>query len=319
MHRSRDDSRWTPTRYGSVEEFLAQTPGTGAHAIRIGVQHLDLLVEDRGADATLVVFHSALTERHATVPVFQGRGAAAAAEMNLVSVADPSLEMGDVDLAWFLGNRFIGALRPLLSPVIRHVVRSLGSSRTILMGGSGGGYAAILFAQDFPDCAVLALNPRLDLTESPFAKVDQYLRVCHKAAGITARTRIREAFVPDRLADELREGLNFDLLIWQNLEDTTFLEHQLKPFLHELGDDPRLRVRFDEHGPGHRPVPTPMIWQVLSQLAEGADLQESIPLAAFYPRGVPPRRIAASRSRLGAVQRRITEALRAPLRREPSR
>src|SRR5699024_8142349 len=149
----------------------------GAHEIRIGDLYLDLLLESRRADTTLVVFHGALSSSHTVLPDFHGRGAASAAGVNLISLSDPSLQMGDVDVGWFIGDRTTGRLPRLFTPVITHALRSLGGSQTMLMGGSGGGYAALSYAANFSGATVLLLNPRLNLSTSPFAKVDQYLRV----------------------------------------------------------------------------------------------------------------------------------------------
>lgn len=284
MRRPRDESKWLPTHHKNVDEFLSSIPSSGAHAISLGGQHLDLLIEDRRSPVTLVVFHSALSPREETLPVFQGMGSAEFAGINLLALADPSLEMGDIDLAWFLGNRFIGSLRPRLLPVVNHVLKHLGSTRTILMGGSGGGFAAILFALDYPGCLVLALNPRLDLTAPPFAKVDQYLRVCHMATGPTSRERLRRTHVPDRLVDEIGSQGNFHLLIWQNLGDTEYMTHQLGPFLAEVHPDMSVHVRYGDYGEGHKPVPGPEVREAIRLLAEHPDDLEAIRNAGFVHR-----------------------------------
>lgn len=269
MQRARNLNTFSNvTVHDSSDGFLSQPVKGGTHSVRHGEELLDLYVEDRGAPVTLVMFHSALTNRVRTVPVFQGRRIAEAAGMNLVSLSDPSLERGDIDLAWFLGNRRTGKLRPVLSPLIQHCLESLGSERTVFFGASGGGYAAINFTQDFPDVMVLAVNPRMDMGARPPAQMSTYLHVCHDAVSATPQRRVRAEFVVERLSDEFPDGLPFDLLIFQNSGDHVYFEHQSGPFIAEHVNDPRLFVRLEHTGDGHTPIPGATLDSILECLAD---------------------------------------------------
>lgn len=267
MHRLRDESFWNSTEYRGVASFLEAGIVSGAHSIKVGDQSLDLLIQNRGSRTTLVFFHSALTTRQPTVPVLQGRGITELAGINLLSIADPSIELGDIDLAWYLGNRWLGHLRPILSPVIAHVLSSLGTEHTILFGSSGGGYAAINFGNDFPDSTVLAINPRLDLSTRPKAAIAQYLRVCHGAQSSTPMLRIRNDFVNDRVSDQIGHRLGFNLLLFQNLGDTLYLNGQANPFIEEFREDPRLFTQLKDYGKGHLAIPRETLTMILANLA----------------------------------------------------
>lgn len=281
VHRLRDSQFCPSATYDSVEKFTSEARSAGTHAIEIGGQFLDILIEDRKSETTLVVFHGALSETERLVPVFHGRRAADMAGVNLVAVADPSLTMGDVDISWFIGNRAIGKLEQYLVPILRHRIRSLRGSRTILMGGSGGGYAALSYAEHFPGSTVLIMNPRLNLLELPFAKVDRYLRVCHGAFSETPRARIRRDFVVDDLATALPTPLPFKLLILQNLGDKEFLEFQVRPFLDARGGDPSLYVRYGSWGEGHTAVPSATVQDVVWRLSAWGSVEENIERAGF--------------------------------------
>lgn len=283
MHRTRDQSRYTFTHHASANEFLREPRSSGAHTVMAKEQPLDLLIQDRGSAVTLVVFHSLLTDNQPTVPVLQGQGMAEACGANLVAVADPSLALGDIDLAWYLGNRWLGPLREHLSPMIRHALYSLGTERTILFGSSGGGFAATMFAADFPDCMVLAVNPRLDLAARPRSQMETYLRVCHDAQSATPMLRIRKQFVTDNVADFIGNSLGFDMLLFQNLGDHLYLDHQAQPFITRYKDDPRLYVRFENYAQGHVPIPKETLGQILSALVAGRDKVSGIRAAGFSP------------------------------------
>src|SRR5699024_1759875 len=86
----------------------------------------------------LVFFHGAATSKAKYYPILQGDGVAERSGANLVAVADPTLQMGDVDLAWYIGNKHTGPLRESLVPLIQHAVDSLPGDRTLLVGASGG-------------------------------------------------------------------------------------------------------------------------------------------------------------------------------------
>lgn len=283
MLRTRNTEGFKPhTQYETATGFLGSQITTGYHTIKLGTQTLDLLVIDRNASATLVVFHSALPESIKSVPVLQGRSLSRDSGMNLIAIADPSLELGDVDLCWYLGNRGTGKLRPIMSPLIRHALEALETKRTVLFGASGGGYAAVNFGQDFPGSLVLAVNPRLDLTARPPAKVPEYLRVCHNAVSATPQQRIRKEFVVERLTESFSNGLPFDLLLFQNTGDVVYTSHQARPFLEEHSEDPRLFSRMEHTSSGHTPIPGQTLRAILSALSNAEQPRaEAIAQAGF--------------------------------------
>lgn len=250
--------------HASEAAFLSAAPAPGIHAIQVGTEWIDVSYIDNGAAQTLVCFHSALTEQSPTLPVFSGRNVAALAGLNLISVADPALTKGDIDLAWFLGTRGLGVLRKRLSPIIHHL---LNGRRAILFGSSGGGYAAVLYGQDFPGQTVVAVNPRLNLLSRPRAAVGAYLRVAHGAVGTTPAQRVRRAFVVDNLAELYRDGLPFDLHLLQNGGDVIYRDGQAEPFVRALHGDPRLHYVTDRYGDTHVPMPTELLVSHLRRIA----------------------------------------------------
>lgn len=261
MHRRRVPKPGTLV-HDSEAAFFDDTPVPGVHAIRIGTEWLDVSYIDNGFEYTLVCFHSALTNRVRTVPAFSGRGVAEKVGANLISVADPALAKGDIDLAWFLGTRGMGILRNRLSPVIKHL---LGNRRAVLFGASGGGYAATLFGQDFPGHTVLAVNPRLFLRSRPVAAVARYLAVAHGVTSSTPAKRVRDVFVVDSLAELYAAGLPFDMFLLQNRGDSVFLHHHAEPFVEALAGDPRLHYVQDNYGAGHISIPTELLVQRLQE------------------------------------------------------
>lgn len=283
MAHPRDTSKWgVSLLYPGVEFFLKADLHSGLHTIQYNGRLVDILIEDRGSDTTLVVFHANLPGPRSRVPAFQGGGLAASTGTNLVAIADPSVALGDLSLAWYLGDKWLGSAPQLIAPLIRHAVEQMKSSRTILIGGSGGGYAAVNFGEYFPESVVLVMNPRLRLSGTPRPDLAKYLKVCHDVTGTTPAQRIMNTFMTRNLEDKFENGLPFKLLLMQNHGDYKFWDGQFAPFVDRLQLDPNLWVRIDELGDGHIPYPPQEISEVVRHLASAEVNDESgIVLAGF--------------------------------------
>lgn len=137
--RARDTTRWgIGLLYPNQDCFLQEPVGDGLHVVQFGHQTVDLLIRDRGSDATVVVFHASITNR-TTYPVLAGERFTEEANVNLVSVSDPGISLSNKHkLGWFIGTRQLGVFKKVGSPLIRHAIENLNTSRTILWGSSGG-------------------------------------------------------------------------------------------------------------------------------------------------------------------------------------
>ncbi|MEX3513707.1 MULTISPECIES: hypothetical protein [unclassified Corynebacterium] len=202
--------------------------------------------------------------------------------MNLIAVSDPTLAKGDIDLGWFAGDKDTGPLPETLGPLIQHAAESLGTSRLILFGPSGGGYAAIVFGTMFPDSVVLAVNPRLDLNARPKARLEKYLEVAHGDRTTGDVSVLLKEFGLTRVQDQLEKPLDFNLLIFQNSGDTVYLNNQLTPFLSDFHSDPRVHVRLENYATGHKPIPGEMLRDILRTLKQ-KNLSDAISQAGFVP------------------------------------
>lgn len=283
MLRPRSLKRWKiRTEFESIDGFL--NPGTQPHvySIKHNGTHLDLLIQDRQADTTLVVFHAALTKRAHTLPSLQGSKLAEDTNSNLIAVSDPSLHDRDLDLAWFLGDKRTGPLPAVYSQVIEEALNRLGSKRTILFGASGGGYAATLYGEHFPNSIVLIANPRLNLGTRPVAEFGKYITEAHQVSSNYRRIRARQEFATVRLYEKYSEsGLPFDLCLYQNQNDPIFMQYQTMPFVEKLMSSRRLFVRFDADGQGHRPIPGEKLRSIVRTLSQNPNQEQSILAAGF--------------------------------------
>lgn len=287
MKRVRSLAPWAALKhfnYPSPGSFVNTPVESGVHTIPLNTGLLDLLVEDRGSSVTLVVFHSALSPSIETLPVFQGQGLASSYGMNLVAVSDPILENRDIGIAWHLGNKETGPLKPIITPLLKHTVAQLGSSRNILFGASGGGFAAVTYGDVIPDSTVMVWNPRFDLGAAPLGAFSAFAFHAYGAGKRETQQRLLRRFMGEYgVMSQYRDGLPFDLLIFQNTGDHVFLESQVSPVLRLFKDDPRCFVRLQFTEEGHRGVPSWVRKTMLAPLASESALPDALRAAKFYP------------------------------------
>src|SRR5699024_10287279 len=91
--RTRNETRWSVPfhHYASMDAFLAAPLQTGGNTFVHNGRDIDLLIENRGAATTLVVFNGAIPLNVQYLPYFTGRGIAEDLGLNLIAVSDPVL------------------------------------------------------------------------------------------------------------------------------------------------------------------------------------------------------------------------------------
>lgn len=289
MLRNRDESRWASpfNRYSSVREFLKSDLRLGGNTILHREKEIDIFVESRNSKITLVVFSAAMSRLHRTYPHFSGQGLAVAAGVNLISISEPLVQSNKLSVAWYLGDKQTGPLKPLLVSAVNHILQRLHSEETILFGASGGGFAAAHLAHSFPDSTAVVVNPRLSLERDAELPVKKYLQIAHgiESNGVLTdrHKRYLTNYGPTNIEDIAVNGLNHELLIYQNVLDASFLRHQLLPFITTVGADPRLHIKFNSDRPGHVPIPSAEVKNILRVLTSNTNKKQSIKQAGFLP------------------------------------
>ncbi len=150
------------------DEFITGNPADGIHRLHVadnGVVDVLLRGSPLGVSSTVarvpVFFAGAVTNRaNRPGPFFSGHTISASQGLPAILIADPTItDHPELSLGWYLGcDRFdaLGAIARLL----RRLAARYGC-RFLLVGGSGGGYAALAIAERLEGCAsVLCWNPR---------------------------------------------------------------------------------------------------------------------------------------------------------------
>lgn len=287
MPRTRNIRPWKQPNYAfnSLSEFSAAPRTHGLLTIRHNRDYLDFLVVDNKSDTTLVVFSGALSLAAQHTPAFSGIGISKDTGVNLIAVADPSMSQGEITVAWYLGNSTIGPIKSLISDAISHIIKSIGSTNTIIFGGSGGGYAAAHIAYNFPGCTAFIFNPRLNIDKWSKGPLTRYFKFALKSpfSGELSQKHIDELepYGPVRISDLATSARNHTLLIYQNLLDSNFLEFQLLPFMADTLEDDKVLYRFDVDGVGHIPIPAEKVREIILSLAAKAPREINYATAGF--------------------------------------
>ncbi len=268
--RIRKTDRWgVGSIYPNSDTFAESTIGDGLHVIQLGNQFLDILVRNRNSPTTVVAFQHRISPR-TTYPTLVGETVTRDSGVNLLAIADPSVALDTrVSLGWYLGNRGIGPLVPILQPIIQKCLNELQSSRTIYFGSSGGGYAAINFASRTPGSVALTVNSTLGFNVQNASAFADYMAGCHPVTGRTAYRRIHDQYAVD-LADAIPEGADFVAGMYQNLNDEQFYQWHHRPFVQARCDDLEIYERLDRDETGHTPIPKSKLIGILSELSDPA-------------------------------------------------
>lgn len=211
-----------------------------------------------------VAFHGAV-RRIDTYPRFDRVASLGSSEPALLSIADPTLMLGeDLLLCWFLGSKTWDPLDAIVG-LIRSAAAAAGATHINLVGGSGGGLAAMRVGASLGDSLIFVYNPQTIVANYNKGVVDAYFEAAYPGedpaevmAAEPARFDMREAF---RLPHaECR------LYYLQHLGDVGHVGRHYRPFKRSLGVlevdgiDSSGRHRFvleDFDREGHGPPPPP--------------------------------------------------------------
>ena len=167
--RNIDASRVRHT-FRSLEDLFGSDPSrleTGVYRVDHG---LPIFVDwrNRGQKSLVVTFSAATSKAADTLPVFSGAGVTKDLECNVLMISDPTMLLDqETTIAWYAGNSYQPNLQDDLAQLIAHFAQG---GRVILLGGSGGGYAALVEQSKLSDATSVVFNPSTRITGRPVFK-----------------------------------------------------------------------------------------------------------------------------------------------------
>lgn len=233
--------------YPSLSAFYEDQLREGIQVLPFGDSVLEILVEDRKSDTTLVLFHAAVDPNQTTLPIFIGHQLTAELEANLVFVSEPSLQFG-ASIGWYTGdpNR---NLQEELVKVLNHIQVGLTTAEHLMFyGSSAGGFASLFYSHFFPNSLAIVANPQTNIAKYHPEHTQRFLeRVwgTTEIGNVTARTEVCSLY---------EESFPNYVGYLQNLDDDLHIVEHCRPWadvtrkFHE-----RRKFMIEDWGEGHAP------------------------------------------------------------------
>lgn len=239
-------------------------------------------------EKVLVCFSGAVTERkNKNAPFFSGAGVASQTKMPLISISDPSLAINrNTSLGWYAGHEGLENLPKLLSSILDKISIYF-NARLLLVGGSGGGFAALNIGSLMltkPD--VLVWGPQTSISEYSSWAVKNYINNSFPKFCEVERVRydfLDEVGLKHDVTDIDLESFN-SLFYLQNITDMHSKKHA-GPFLSKRKISPmsnglfrfngsgRHFIFFGDWGSGHIPPPKNVIIDFVKSIKKESGLK----------------------------------------------
>lgn len=233
----------------------------------------------------LVIFFNGNLSRtkNTRLPAFSGMGAVGVLNASILMVNDPCLYYSDeLSLAWYAGADDL-PLQQTLSEMLRSFAAKYGERRTILYGGSGGGFAALQYASAINNSLAVVCNPQTDLTRYNRESVERYINAC--LGGNPNSLPLDHFFSLKGIsfkASQTFSQCNNRIFYLQNKLDNHHWKNHLLPYLAEVGFGPpkdlasliqclgeRITlILSDQWGAGHSAAPRKFVFGLLKLLLD---------------------------------------------------
>lgn len=271
--RQINSSTHAVTRYASLSQFTnsSEIPA-GLLSIKVNDLPIDMLHVAKGSDTTLVFLHGAI-EPHFKIPVLTGQGISNGLTANRIFISDPALALSEkLLLSWFAGNHSHPDGQLVIVQLVRKILESAGAKRVIFFGGSGGGFASLYFASFFDKSLAVAYNPQTDISKYNAKAIHEFTRYAH---NIHVREYDPVSFLPETTVTDVcrvyAEEQSATVAYFQNLNDHTHVNRQLRPFLDQLHPANNVHLLAQPWGAGHTAPPKELLRKVLKDLSESPD------------------------------------------------
>lgn len=208
---------------------------------------LEILVEDRKSDTTLVLFHAAVDPTQTTLPVFIGHQLTAEIEANLIFISEPSLQLG-ASIGWFTGDPGRN-LQEELVKVLGHIQGGLSNAKHLIFyGSSAGGFASLYYSHHFPNSLAIVANPQTDIAKYHTEHVTRFLELVWGTSNINDVKATTEVCT-------LYEGSFPNYVGYlQNLDDYLHISEHCHPWAKATRRfSERRKFMIEDWGNGHAP------------------------------------------------------------------
>ncbi|WP_156963056.1 hypothetical protein [Halomonas alkaliantarctica] len=279
----------------SLEEFKRlEKINDGVYCLPSGETTLDILVDGLQTEShnhCLVFFSGALARRDDSYPpYFSGIKISKELGMPFISISDPTIDLDEeILLGWYAGNSNDSIIQEKVTMLLEHVAIT-SNFKFIIMGGSGGGFAALDLSRRLASKSItIVWNPQISIENYLLDHVIKYLEVAFpdtwlgidsNMSGGEAKAYIKSFFEERGITNTIL-GASFsaevDVVYLQNKSDWHMKSH-LRPFFNERSWS-RVGVSsfFSEDGvglyigdwaKGHAPPPRNLVKEIIGLVVD---------------------------------------------------
>ena len=245
--------------HGSPGEFDPERgPDASRHSVQVAGGTIETLFHRKRGDVLLIGFHGALDRQRYETPRFERLRTLERRNEPFLLVADPLLETSaELKLGWYVG-RAENPIPPIISAISSAAAEACGATRTLFLGSSGGGFAAMRISALTRDSMALAFSPQTQLSSYYRGPVTQFVEACFGEfpedweGRLGARASLISTY-------QMSERNN---LVWyiQNRLDPFHLNNHCAPFAAAMGFEPEgtsprddIHMQLIDSREGHHP------------------------------------------------------------------
>lgn len=150
------------TQAESIESFDPPSSlGASRHQYNYSdTLHLHSLLVNKGSDTLVVSLHGALDREKYLLPRFERLSSIIEYDVNSMYFSDPIMGIDDhIQLSWFTGWAGVDLQGDIAKWIVK-AAEATNSSRIIVLGSSGGGFACLQVSALIPNSLSLPFNPQ---------------------------------------------------------------------------------------------------------------------------------------------------------------
>lgn len=220
-----------------AEEFyrlLADPETSGTFFVRIAGAEVPIRIKRGRSNDLIFTFTGSVRRETHTLPRFSGFEAQKYVDATVVGFADPSLAISEtIYCAWYAGHEGLET-QVVLAGMIDRIIAILRPRRTVFLGGSAGGFAALFFSRSVAGSVAVVSNPQTDLERHPLHHQQMYRRECRPT--LPSDVSLRTVIVSNLAAAYAESFLN-TVIYLQNGADRLHIARHLTPFLAAFDQD----------------------------------------------------------------------------------
>lgn len=200
-----------------------------------GMPPLYWYVNLKRATTLRVVFTGAIGRDKVSIPKFNRVSTSVQSEDAFLAFSDPALALDpNLGLAWYVGNEECDPAADIIR-VIERVAHAVGATNIVLVGGSGGGFAALRIGALIKNAGVYVFSPQTKLSEYHPPHVRSMLQACFPSVGQDIDLFARKHPLRNDIARLYATSESTSpIYYFQNINDRGHVKSHFEPFIAEM-------------------------------------------------------------------------------------